>query len=347
MRHVLFILMIVAGPGCQNLDCADGTIDKGGHCVPADETTGTGICGDHTHLVGDRCEPDDPPTECDPTSTIPQVDPTTGVTTCIGTGGGGCSATFACPQPAGSMKTTVCGQIRDLATDMPFQGANPTGAKCDPTMPTASGPCSLYVNAGNVITQMPFSATEDTYIDDCGRFRIKDIDLNGYLAPIMSVTVDDGANPGETGVTDVTSTLIAANAGETHPGIELFVVAPTPSFGWMANGLDITTAGVGLAVMRKHACNKLTGACTGTRSEPASGVTLMSVSGADSVTFHYMNSSLAVQSSETATDASGFALYHVGYVGPRTRRTPSPASPASPPRTACGTLACRPTLPTR
>src|SRR5512146_397252 len=153
---------------CKSLECGPGTIDRGGTCQPADETTGTAKCGPFTELQGDQCVPAFPPTVCDPATTSADLDPATGVTTCIGTGTGGCSAPFACPAPAAG-KQTICGQIYNLADNSKFAAAGATGAKCTTGMTT--GPCALQLLAfdaiafGNDPMNTPPLQTGAVYID--------------------------------------------------------------------------------------------------------------------------------------------------------------------------------------
>src|SRR5438309_11143657 len=97
-RIVVLVLLIFAA-SCKPVDCGDGTIERNGSCVAANETVSDAKCGPFTELQGNVCVPMFPPTMCDPSTTAPDVD-NMGVTTCIGTGtGGGCSAKLACPTP--------------------------------------------------------------------------------------------------------------------------------------------------------------------------------------------------------------------------------------------------------
>ena len=115
--------------GCNEPTCGTGTIDMNGACVPANDMVGSANCGAGTHLGADsQCIPDLPPTECDPDTTESVTDPTTGVTTCKGTGGG-CS--LACGTPS-TGKMSICGQLfniednspRELSTPLPHRRNN-------------------------------------------------------------------------------------------------------------------------------------------------------------------------------------------------------------------------------
>src|SRR5687768_9244947 len=73
---------------CKPLECGPGTLEKNGTCVPADELVETATCGPNTMLEGGQCVPTFQPTECDDETTVPELDTTTGVITCIGTAAG-------------------------------------------------------------------------------------------------------------------------------------------------------------------------------------------------------------------------------------------------------------------
>src|ERR1041384_4050239 len=102
----------VVDAGCKSTDCGEGTVERDGTCEPANEVVGEAECGPFTELQGDKCVPMFPPTMCDPNTTAEETDPATGVTTCVGTGGGGCSAPIpgGCPAPA-TGKQTLCGRL--------------------------------------------------------------------------------------------------------------------------------------------------------------------------------------------------------------------------------------------
>src|SRR5688572_2407448 len=186
-KHTILLSLfaaVITTSGCKEIECGDGTILRDGTCEPASLSTAAGMCGPFTELQGDRCAPQFPPTECDPTTTTPSVDPETGVTTCIGTGGGGCSAAFACPTPTMANRMTICGQIFDFETNAKFTATDSGGAPCG-TTPAASGPCALQIRAYDALTfasdpgNAPQLPVGSVYIDDCGRYRLVDIDTNG------------------------------------------------------------------------------------------------------------------------------------------------------------------------
>ncbi|MCX5748580.1 MAG: hypothetical protein NT062_39530, partial [Proteobacteria bacterium] len=148
LRFASAAALAVAGAtllGCNNVDCGAGTIERAGTCMPADVTVGDAKCGPFTMLEGDQCVPTLPPTVCDDSTTTPELDPATGVITCIGTGGGGCDATFACPAPTDATTQTICGQLFDLESGSKFRAPGAMGTPCSAS--TTDGPCSLAIAA--------------------------------------------------------------------------------------------------------------------------------------------------------------------------------------------------------
>jgi hypothetical protein len=167
------------------------------------------------------------------------TDPSTGVTTCIGTGtAAGCTGAFACPAPAAG-KMTVCGQIYNFVDDTELKDAQPTGNKCSSTT-TTTGPCALVLNAYNANTfatnpqtAPPLSAT--FYMDDCGRFRLTDIADPGF--PLIGIGIDDAAagSKGPGGVTQPVGIGFLYAAGMAVPGAEAYVVSKAQTDAWDAS----------------------------------------------------------------------------------------------------------------
>ncbi len=241
---------------CNGIECGDGTVERDGTCAPATTSTSGGMCGPFTELQGDRCAPMFPPTECDPGTTTPMVDPETGVTTCIGTGGGGCSSAFACPTPTMANRMTICGQLYDFETTAKFQGTDASGAACDASMPTAAGPCALNINAYDALTfaANPATATPlnkgGLYIDDCGRYRVTDIDLNG-VGPFVGLGIDDAAGIGPTGVT-VTVGVATPKSSPVVSDFEGYIVKGSTIGMWQASGGPPLSGGIYAATYRAH-----------------------------------------------------------------------------------------------
>jgi hypothetical protein len=260
-----FLLALVMMPAalaasCKSVDCGDGTTEKDGSCVAASQTVGNAICGPFTVLQGTQCVPMFPPTMCDPSTTAEDKDDM-GVTTCIGTGAGGCSVKLACPAPTDGTQT-ICGQIYDFETGEPFAAANATGAACTPS---ATGPCSLGMKAFDAVAfamnpgGTAALTTGPLYIDDCGRYKVPEIAQPG--GPYVALALDDAtAGPGGTTNAVGVATPKAPNAATKD--FEAFIVKGSTTTGWGA--APSLTAGIYAAVFRGHK----------TGVDPAVGVTL-------------------------------------------------------------------------
>ncbi|MBA3461106.1 MAG: hypothetical protein H0T46_14170 [Deltaproteobacteria bacterium] len=248
------------GAGCKEMECGTGTVERDGACAPANLTVDKAQCGPFTILQGDKCVPMFPPTECDSSTTMADIDPATGVTTCIGTGGGGCSAPLACPNPA-TGKQTICGQIYnfELATGpmATFAAAGASGSRCSST-PAAEGPCALTIKAydalafgANPQTAVPLTVGE-LYIDDCGRYRITDITLPP--GPFIGLGIDDAPNiNGPAGVTNTVGVATPKTASMATRDFEAFVVPKSTSDKWTASGGPPISGGIYAQVFRaKH-----------------------------------------------------------------------------------------------
>lgn len=306
-RSVLLALLAALAPGCKTVDCGDGTTERNGLCVPPTQTVGAAKCGPFTVLHGDLCvvDPKFPVTICDPGTTAEELDPGTGVTTCVGTGAGGCSARLACPVGTGG-KQTICGQIFDFETGQPFAASSATGAQCG-TGATA-GPCALGFKtydavafaqsggAGGALT------TGAVYIDDCGRFRIPDVSQPA-AAPVIALGVDDIAAPGPTGLTNAVGVTTTAIANGASRDVEAFVVKPSTTAGW--SGTSLAT---GIFALVFH--NSLAG------SALAAGVTMTrnGAAGDTAHTFYFGPAAanrMTLDSNARATGVNGTALYNI------------------------------------
>lgn len=251
---LLSLLASVTASGCKAIECGEGTVERDGVCQPPEGMFDPALCGPFTEMQGDRCVPVFPPTECDPDTTAPTVDEATGVTICIGTGGGGCSGPIACPTPSSSSRMTICGQLYDFETNEKFAAPNASGAMCNPAMPAAEGPCALGIQAYNAVefaegSTTPLPGTTFT-IDDCGRFRVENIDT-AAAGPYTGLGIDDLAGLGPDGVT-----VTAAVATPTKPqtavrDLEAWIVKPSTVGQWAAGGVSLQT-GVYAPIYRKH-----------------------------------------------------------------------------------------------
>jgi hypothetical protein len=251
-RIVLLALMAALAAGCKNVDCGDGTTERNGTCVPSSETIGAAQCGPFTELHGNQCVPMFPPTVCDPDSTDGETD-VMGVTTCIGTGGGGCSARLACPAPTDG-KQTICGQIYDFENNEAFAQPGATGAQC--AAGASSGPCALAIKAYDAVmfaSSMGAAgqlATDPPYIDDCGRYRITEIAQPGPPGLIALGFDDAVGTPGPSGITNAVGVATGAVPSSATRDLEGFIVRPTTTASW--GMLALLGAGIYAPVFRGH-----------------------------------------------------------------------------------------------
>jgi hypothetical protein len=308
----LLLLATLSGAGCKSTECGTGTIDRNGVCAPPDETVGSAGCGPFMMLQGDQCVPMFPPTVCDPATTMPSTDPMTGVTTCIGTGGGGCGAPFACPTPT-SGKQTICGQLYDFEDNSKLQGPSPSGTAC--TTATASGPCALMIAPydaiayGNNPTGTAPLASDAVYIDDCGRYRVPNITLSG--GPFIALGIDDAGQPlGPAGITNTTGVALPSQPNAANQNFEAYIVTKTVTDLWESTGGPPVSGGVYVGVFRTHVCST-TGVCTGDSTATQGGVTFTK-SGATEPTddYYFMTETTHdhVDPVATATSINGTGL---------------------------------------
>jgi hypothetical protein len=264
MRHHILLLSALAGlasmsTSCNQVECGEGTIERDGSCQPSDNGAMNGSCGPFTELIGDRCVPMFPPTVCEDGTTLPELDTATGVTTCKGTGGtAGCGSSLACPTPTGATKQTICGQIFNFEDNAPFAAAGAMGAKCDPAMPAAAGPCALDIRVYDalVFAANPAAATElnvgSIYIDDCGRFRVQDIEVPS--GPFIGLGIDDASGLGGGGVTVTAAAAVPKQPMGATKDMEHWIANQTTIGKWVASGGPAfsMTAGIYAAVFRQH-----------------------------------------------------------------------------------------------
>ncbi len=249
MRNQTILLSLLASSlagGCKPLECADGTIERDGMCFAPDTEVPAAKCGPFTEVVNDKCVPMFPPTECDPSSTEANVDPTTGVTTCIGTSTGD-----SCGAPSASGKQTICGQIYDFETNLPFASSSDC-KQCDPAMPTATGPCALKLRAYNAVDFAGGAPTElsvgKVFLDTCGKYKLQEVDTNA-AGPFIGIGVDDAAGLGPTGVTVTAAVAVKTVEKTAVKDFEAWIVKPQTAAGW---GNNLLMTGVYAAVYRAH-----------------------------------------------------------------------------------------------
>lgn len=265
-RWTLFLAVLASvEAGCETTQCADGTIERDGSCVPAEITVGPAQCGPFTELQGDKCVPMFTPTECDSSTTQGEVDPATGVTTCVGiAGGGGCTAPLPCPPPTAG-KQTLCGRMYNFEDGEIFQAENATGTRCTYSPPSATGPCSVGIRAYDAVAfaMNPQGATPrptaDFYMDDCGRFRLTDVD--NPTSPYLGLGIDD-ANPANTGPGGNTNAVGIATAitsdGTAINNLEGYVVPVSTTTKWQTSGGPSIATGYYVPVFRQRRTGFLT-----------------------------------------------------------------------------------------
>jgi hypothetical protein len=305
-RSILLALLAAVTPSCKAVDCGTGTTERNGLCVAPSESVSAAKCGPFTVLHGDICvvDPKFPVTVCDPGTTAEELDPGTGVTTCVGTGGGGCSTRLACPVGTGG-KQTICGQIYDFETGMPYAAPSASGAQCGTG--ATLGPCALAIKAYDAVAFAQSGGTGGAlttgavYIDDCGRFRIPDVSQPA-AAPVIALGVDDIAQPGPTGLTNAAGVTTGAVPNGAKRDVEAFVVKPSTTAGW--SGTSLAT---GIFALVFH----------GTLTGPglAARVTVTRNGATDATRTLYFGAAVAnrttLDSNAHVTGVNGTALYNI------------------------------------
>ncbi len=182
---------------CDVLECGPGTTEKNGECVPVDGEVPENIfCDVGTHYDGalQACVPDTNPTICGD-NTTEEIDPVTGLITCVGSGGGN-SCEKPCPQPDAG-KNTVCGRLVDAETgEFITMTWDTDGTDCqDIPENERLGPCLMKVEFYDALgfAQNPTGTDpllpDDLVINNCGWFKGTNIPTPalGFLA----VSADD------------------------------------------------------------------------------------------------------------------------------------------------------------
>jgi hypothetical protein len=277
--HLLLITILAsslsAGSGCVQTECGEGTVERDGVCVTDGNDYKVPTCGPFTQLQGDRCVPVYQPTMCDPSSSEAQIDPDTGVVTCIGTG---TSQTLACPQPVGATKLTICGQLYDIESGAKFAAPDAECSKCDPTAPTTSGPCALAIlafdalkyGADQTMGNITPGAT-DIYIDDCGRYRVSNIETNGTGPFIGLGFTEAGKLPqrplDQLTVTATTGVATSKPSTRVVDKFEAWIVKPSTIMQWQNSGGPPLANGIYVGLFRAHKVGN------GDQFAPQAGVT--------------------------------------------------------------------------
>jgi hypothetical protein len=260
MRNCFILLSLFASlSGCNQIVCPPGTIERDGTCGPPMTAVDPGVCGPYTELQGDRCVPTFPPTVCEDGTTEAVIDPETGVTTCKGIGGLlPCGVPIACGTPTGSTKQTICGQLYNFEDGTRFEAAGAMGLPCDRQMPATSGPCALAMYAYDALAfaSNPMTAqalpVRTTYLDECGRYKLVDIETSGTQL-YLGIGVDDAGQPfAPTGVTVTSAVAVPRVAMTVTNNVEAFIVKSSTTQAWENSGGPPLSGGIYAPVFRAH-----------------------------------------------------------------------------------------------
>jgi hypothetical protein len=240
----------VASAGCNTLECADGTVEQNGACVPADEVVDEANCGLGTLLGPDgTCIPEHPPTICGD-FTVADTTTMPGTTVCVGTGGGGCDFDLTCPTPDAT-RVSVCGRLFDVETDARIEGLDAAGARCGSGSEVLDGPCEFEITFYDALDFAgdPEGATpivpQDFFIDDCGRYQAHN--MTRPQLGFLGIGVDDcpsqsdfgcaGTAPDDHGLTGV---AFPVTGGEVRNRQKTYVVRNTSNMQWSVDAGNLS-----------------------------------------------------------------------------------------------------------
>ena len=300
----------LAGSGCKEIECGPGTVERDGVCEEATGTPDPTRCGAGTQLNGGECEST---TVCDPDTTVVMTDPVSGVDTCVGIGGSsGCDQPLTNCATAAGGTMTVCGRIYDVENDTPI-GSTTDSSPC-PAGGEASGACALVIRAFDALAfaQNPGGATPltaaETYLDHCGRFRLRDIEP--AAAPFIGLGVLN--HPAQGGTNKLTGIAFPTAPNSADPDVVAYTTRAATDMLWtMGTGESTSLAeqGVYVNIYRDHPINAdpLSG-------EPAMGVQILRGGAAiANDDFYFTDSSpnlrtMVAPTSQTTTGANGTGL---------------------------------------
>ncbi|MCB9560380.1 MAG: hypothetical protein H6709_06325 [Kofleriaceae bacterium] len=288
---------------CNQLQCAEGTIDRDGECVPAELDPDTAACGEGTQLGTDgKCEPVFPPTVCDDLTTVAVLDEETGIITCEGNGTGGtCDTNLPCPSAA-SNKVSVCGRIYDMEDDRQLRAASPTMQECGHGGAT-DGPCEVDIKfydaldfAGNPTGTTPLSY-DSLYIDDCGRFIAKNVQRPQL--PYLGIGTDDAPGGSQYRLTGLAFPVVS---GQVRNNQRVYVVQESTNQMWSSTGgvsPSFIDQGVYMGIFYYHSPDT-------TGSVPVAGVTVTS-NGAVRVNddYYFTDTTVTQRTTVTANGPTG------------------------------------------
>lgn len=329
-NHLLFIMLLAplsASSGCVQTECGDGTIERDGVCQPADQNPDPAGCGPNTELRGGECVPTFMPTTCDPQTSILTFDEAKGIYVCIGTGGGGCDSPLPCMQPAGMSKLTICGQLYDFETNAKFQcttscaePGTPKPNPCNSNSPTTEGPCALQVLAfdalvyGNNQSQGNITpGATDLYIDECGRYRVSNIETQGTGPFIGLGFTEAGKLPqrplNQLTVTATTGVATAKPSSRVVQNLEAFIAKPSTITKWQTDGGPPLSGGIYVGLFKAHKVGN------GDQSTPQPGVKFFKAPGntIPNQDFYFnqtglMNTAVDVNAVQTGENGNGILI---------------------------------------
>jgi hypothetical protein len=179
-------------------------------------------------------------------------------------------------------------------------------------MPATSGPCALGIQAYDALqfASNPAGATPlvvgGLYIDDCGRYRVSDIDTNG-TGPFIGLGIDDNGVPNGPGGVTVTVGVATPKSSPVITDFEGFIVKASTVGIWQTSGGPPLSGGIYLAAYRAH---KLVAGVD--RHAPQAGVTFAKNGGALPNDDYYFEAALTTHTTidpvATVTAANGTAL---------------------------------------
>ncbi len=241
----LLVGVVLVQAGCNRLECAKGTREEGGRCVPLAMPSGdAGVaCGPNTYLVGNQCIPSED--ICGPNTKVESVTDDAGVTSFVCKGLGG-SQMPTCPDdfgPAGEF--CVTGQVVYFVDD---QGNYMKTALADPNASEDATWLKVEVYDPIEYAHDPTGAVPiaTTQVDPkTGYFKVTGVPepANGSVA--MAI---DELDPTHEDVIAQTATPYTAKAYQNIEGVSAFVVTTAQVADWTAKvGGDSVLESIGCA----------------------------------------------------------------------------------------------------
>ena len=167
--------------------------------------------------------------------------PETGIVTCVGEVGSSCDSPIACPAGTNANKLTVCGQLYDFEDNTKFRDAdaNTTWAVRPGPTPATRPPMRYGFAAYDAQVFAPKSATApklpigNVYIDNCGRYRVTDINVNG-TSLYIGLGFDDASMPigAPGGLTAAVGVATTKPSERYVKSFEAWVVRPSTTTMW-------------------------------------------------------------------------------------------------------------------